>query len=254
MKMNILVVDDEEAIRNMIRNFFGKDFSIYTAADAQEANSFLEKMDIHIVVSDYKMPGKDGLTFLIEAKKRRPGLVTVLMTGYADMTLIIRAMNEGEIHRFIAKPFKHFEFYNILVDCAKLASIIQGEKPSTDKKNKLVLVAHDSRITLSTLRLILMPTYQNLSTSNGLEALSLLSTHPVDAAVLGVGLEYMDGCTITTYLKKELNTKIPVIIWSSDIHGPYEDYIRQCGADFWVDDRNPGAANLLKDFLAERLA
>ena len=60
-----------------------------------------------MIVSDYKMPGGDGLALLIEVKKRHPGVIRVLMTAYADMHSVIRAMNEGEIHR----PLVHSRIY-----------------------------------------------------------------------------------------------------------------------------------------------
>ena len=101
-------------------------------------------------------------------------------------------MNEGEIHRFISKPYKSFEFRRILSDCQAMARIV--EHRTSEPQGKTVLVAHESVISLSTLRLLLTPAYQVLATSNGIEALNLLATRRIDAVVLGVGLEQLDGC------------------------------------------------------------
>ena len=78
-----------------------------------------------MIVTDFKMPGMDGLALLIEVKRRHPAVIRVLMTAYADMQLVIRAMNEGEIHRFISKPYKSFEFRRILEECEAMARIVE---------------------------------------------------------------------------------------------------------------------------------
>jgi hypothetical protein len=63
----------------------------------------------------------------------------------------------------------------------------------------------------------------------------------------------MDGCTITSYLKKEKKASFPVIVWSRGISGPLEDHLRECGADFWVDENNPEASNILREYLKGQL-
>jgi CheY-like chemotaxis protein len=198
------------------------------------------------------MPKMDGLTFLIEVKRRHPACARVLMTAYADMQLVVRAMTEGEIHRFLSKPYKAIEFRKILEEAMALARIV--EQRERQPQGRTVLVAHDSQITQATLRLLLTPAYQVLATGNGIEALTLLSTRKIDALVIGIGLELLDGCAITTYLKKEKRSAIPIAIWSSGVAGPYGEYLRECGADLVVDDQAPGGPELLLQYLRKVLA
>jgi CheY-like chemotaxis protein len=251
-KGSILVVDDEPVILSTVSELFGQEYTIYLAAGAEEALAILDRERVHVVVSDYKMPGMDGISLLIEVKQRHPGVVRVLMTGYADMQLVIRAMNEGEIHRFLSKPYKSFEFRRILEEAVGLSRIV--ERRADNPQGRTVLVAHDSTICQATLRLLLTPAYQVLSTANGIEALGILSTRKVDALVLGVGLELIDGCTIASYLKKEKQSAVPLVIWGSGVHGPYEEYLRECGADLVLDGNDAESAARLQQFLRKRLA
>jgi DNA-binding NtrC family response regulator len=249
----VLIVDDEPAILRSLKALFDRDHHIITAASASEAMEIMRSQTVHVLVSDYKMPGGDGLSLLIEVKKKFPGTIRVLMTAFADMNLVVRALNEGEIHRFISKPYMSFEFRSMLKDCIRLSGILSDEDRSADTE-QLVLLAHDSKISLSTLQIILGSSYRTLTTSSGPDLLDHVSKNDVSALVLGVGLEMLDGCTITSYLKKERKVGFPVIVWSRDISGPFEGYLRDCGADFWIDEGNPAASQLLRDYLRDNIS
>lgn len=249
----VLLVDDDEAILANLVKLFGREYNLITATSAEEAARLLHREKVDIIISDYKMPGRNGLSFLIDSKRTHPGVIRALMTAYADMNLVVRALNEGEIHRFISKPYKSFEFRAVLDDCMKLAKLAHEEE-CRPPREQLVLVAHDSQISLSTMQILLSPLYRVLTTSNGLDVLTLISGNPVDALVVGIGLEMMDGCTITAYLKKEKMVDFPIVIWSRDITGPLEDHLRDCGADFWIDENTPEASNRLRDYLRDQLS
>lgn len=248
----ILIVDDEETILSCHRDMFGATHAIFTARSAREALAVLERQRVDVVVSDYKMPGGDGISLLIEVKKRYPGVIRALMTAYADMQLVIRALNEGEIHRFIAKPFNYQEFSRILKECVDLSRIVEHQE--SRPKGRSVLVAHDSKISQSALKLLLTPAYQVIGTSSGIEALNLLSTRKIDAVVLGVGLEQLDGCSIASYLKKEKRSPAPLIFWARDIDGPYKEYLLGCGADIVLDENDPDSSQRLQLFLKKKLS
>ena len=252
-KKTVLVVDDEETILRNTQKLFGKDYTLLMAHSAEEALSILGRKPVSVIISDYKMTGQDGLSFLIEAKELYPHTIRALMTAYADMNLVVRAMNEGEIHRFISKPFKYFEFRSILDECLRLSGLAPERDPSS-VDGPLVLIGHDSQITLSTLRIILSADYQILSTSNGLDILGIVSEKPVAALVVGVGLEMLDGCTISSYLKKGKGASFPVIFWTKDISEPFQDYLKECGADAYVDESHPDASNQLREYLKKHIS
>ena len=247
-----LSVDDEEIILSCLQEMFAGDYTLFTAPDALTALAVLGRERIDVIVSDYKMPGMDGLWLLVEVKKRHPDVIRVLMTAYADMQLVIRAMNEGEIHRFISKPYKSFEFRRILEECAAMARIL-GHR-SDEPRGRTVLVAHESASSQVALRLLLTPAYRVLATANGIEALNLLATRQVDAVVLGVGLEHIDGCSIADYLKKEKKTTVPLVFWANGISGAYEEYLRECGADLVLEQNSQDSLTRLQQFLKKRFS
>lgn len=248
----VLVVDDEPAILASLVQMFGEEYVLRTAGDPGAALKLLAREPAHVVISDYKMPGMDGISFLVEVKRRHPEVVRVLMTAFADMSLVIRAMNEGEIHRFLSKPYKSFEFRRILDEALELARLVGRRDQSP--RGRTVLVAHDSQITQASLRLLLTPAYQVLTTASGIEALAILASRRIDGLVTGVGLEMLDGCSIVSYLKREKRSPMPLAIWGSGVSGPYAEYLRECGADLVLDDADPAAAERLQQFLNRRLA
>jgi PleD family two-component response regulator len=146
-----------------------------------------------------------------------------------------------------------FEFRAMLRDCLILSGI-QSEERKGANVEQLVILAHDSKISLSTMQIIIGASYRTLSTSSGPDLLDYVSKNDVGALVLGVRLEMLDGCTITSYLKKEKKVDFPIIIWSRDISGPFEGYLRDCGADCWIDESNPAASQLLRDYLRDHVS
>jgi len=251
-KLRILIVDDEPALLAGLGGLFGEIHCLFTAMNADTALQILAReREIGVIVTDYKMPGMDGLSLLVKVKTLYPHIVRVLMTAYADMNLVVRALNEGEIHRFIAKPYRALEFGRILEDCRDLAAIAASH--ATTGGGKTILVAHDSAAAQAVLRMLLTSAYEVLSTNNGVEAINILAHRPVDAIVLGIGLALLDGCTIASYLKQEQHATTPIIFWSSEVSEPAERYLEECGADLVLDHRDPDSLTKLKQFLARKL-
>jgi len=102
----LLIVDDDEHVRRALRRVLRR--ARCRILDAPEAQSALEIMTaepVHVVVSDYRMPGMSGVEFLRIVKERWPKVQRVLLTGQADSTAIEEAVNQSEIFRFIWKPW-----------------------------------------------------------------------------------------------------------------------------------------------------
>ena len=104
---NMLLVDDEENIlRSLKRLLRREDYSITMANSAEEGiEKLASKGEFHLIISDYRMPGKNGVEFLKEAKKKHPDSIRMILSGYADVAAIISAINEGQIYKFITKPW-----------------------------------------------------------------------------------------------------------------------------------------------------
>jgi response regulator RpfG family c-di-GMP phosphodiesterase len=106
MTSKILFVDDEPSILSSLRRLFRPHgYHIFIAESGAAGLEILEKEAIDLVVSDMRMPEMDGAHFLEQVRQRWPHVVRLLLTGYADVTSTIAAINCGEIYRYIAKPW-----------------------------------------------------------------------------------------------------------------------------------------------------
>ncbi len=105
--IKILCVDDEKnVLRALKRLFLDCDYEIITAASGSEGLETLKNIDtVQIVISDYRMPQMNGVDFLQEVYRNWPDTVRIVLSGFADMSAIVDAINEGHIYQFIQKPW-----------------------------------------------------------------------------------------------------------------------------------------------------
>ena len=102
----ILIVDDEENILNSLKRLFRKEpYEILTAIDGEEGLKILDDHQVDLIVSDLKMPQMNGVEFLKRAKEKNPVPLRIMLTGHADLKSIIDAIDQGEIYRFLLKPW-----------------------------------------------------------------------------------------------------------------------------------------------------
>ena len=107
-KHRLLLVDDEESITKALTRMFRREgYEIYTASSGQKGLEVLkeDKKPFSLIISDQRMPGMTGAQFLEKAKKIFPNAMRILLTGYSDMDAIVDAINKGEIHRYLTKPW-----------------------------------------------------------------------------------------------------------------------------------------------------
>jgi two-component system, probable response regulator PhcQ len=104
-KSKLLLVDDEPNLTSaLVRSLDRTQFQIFTADSAQQGLMILAGNDIDVVVSDERMPGMTGSQFLSEVRKQWPNTIRMILSGQADLEAAVRAINEGEVYRFLLKP------------------------------------------------------------------------------------------------------------------------------------------------------
>ena len=115
-KKKVMLVDDEEVVlESFKRGLKGEGYEIITAVNSNDAFNKLNAFpDIKVIVSDIKMPGMDGMEFLKMIKREYPYIIRIVLTGYADVDNAIAAVNEGQVYRFITKPWDIMEVRIIL--------------------------------------------------------------------------------------------------------------------------------------------
>lgn len=112
---SLLLVDDEPSILSALRRLFRpQGYRIFTAESGAAGLAILEQETIDLVISDMRMPEMDGATFLKAVRQRWPRAMRILLTGYADITSTVSAINEGEIYRYIAKPWDDTEMLTVV--------------------------------------------------------------------------------------------------------------------------------------------
>jgi response regulator RpfG family c-di-GMP phosphodiesterase len=102
----ILCVDDEQNILSSLRRLFrAHGYQVLLAEGAAAGLKVLETEPVDLVISDMRMPEMDGAHFLEQVRNRWPDTVRLMLTGHADIQSILEAINRGEIHRYITKPW-----------------------------------------------------------------------------------------------------------------------------------------------------
>lgn len=108
LKHTLLFVDDEPSIIKALKRLFRREgYRILTADSGQDGLDVLKASEytVSLIISDQRMPGMNGAQFLEKAKSLYPNAIRFLLTGYSDMEAVIAAVNKGEIHRYLTKPW-----------------------------------------------------------------------------------------------------------------------------------------------------
>jgi FixJ family two-component response regulator len=106
-RSRILVVDDEEAILETMTYTFEDDYQVLTATSASQGLELLEADGrVAVVISDQRMPEMTGVEFLAKVFEMDPTTTRIILTGFADMDAIIRAINNGHVYAYITKPWE----------------------------------------------------------------------------------------------------------------------------------------------------
>ncbi|MBN1803896.1 MAG: response regulator [Sedimentisphaerales bacterium] len=105
-KRTVLFVDDEEKILTSLkRGLLDEPYNTLFANSGKEALQILEKKQVHVIVTDMRMPEMGGLELLKTVKEKYPAIVRMVLSGYTQVSTVLTAINQGEIFRFITKPW-----------------------------------------------------------------------------------------------------------------------------------------------------
>jgi len=118
-KRPILVVDDEPEMLYSLKNLLRREFEVYTAKSGEEGMKILQEHEIHLVMTDQRMPQMSGVELLHRMKSEFPGAMRLIFTGYADIKTVIDAINHGNVFRYITKPWDPEDLLKSLRDAGK---------------------------------------------------------------------------------------------------------------------------------------
>ncbi len=105
---SLLIVDDERSnLQKLRRTFFG-DFQVYESYSGAEALELLRRQSMDVIITDQKMPGMSGVEMLSQSLRWSPNALRIILTGYTEVDYLMDAINQGQVHRYITKPWEPF--------------------------------------------------------------------------------------------------------------------------------------------------
>lgn len=139
----IMLVDDEENILKALRRLLVATPCIYdgveykvkveTFTSPDEALAFARHNAVDLVLSDYRMPGRDGVQFLKEFKDIQPNAARLILSGYADLNALMGAINEAQIYRFLSKPWNDYELVSSVAQALAYRNLMLENQHLADK-------------------------------------------------------------------------------------------------------------------------
>lgn len=105
-KYCLLIVDDEPNVCDSVHDLLRREFRVLKAHSAEEGYRIMQEEEVHIVMSDQRMPQISGIELLTKVKSRYPQAIRMLFTGFADLESIVAAINQGHVFQFLKKPWQ----------------------------------------------------------------------------------------------------------------------------------------------------
>ncbi|MGC4234367.1 MAG: response regulator [Niabella sp.] len=130
---NILYIDDEIHNLNSFRAVFRRSYNIFTALSADEGRKILKENDIHLIITDQRMPEITGIEFLESIIKDHPHVPRILLTGYTDINAVIDAINKGSVYKYVQKPWSEEELRTTIEEALKLYTSSKNKEELTEK-------------------------------------------------------------------------------------------------------------------------
>lgn len=115
----LLIVDDEPDVLDSLRHLFHRRYRVLTAQTGADGLEKLAREEVHVILSDQRMPGMTGDQFLKSARQTHPDTIRLLFTGYAEIQTVISAVNQGGIFRYIHKPWEPEELEAVVAQAVE---------------------------------------------------------------------------------------------------------------------------------------
>jgi signal transduction histidine kinase len=121
---NLLIIDDEPEILKALTRQFRHKYNVFSTTNAEEGFSIMEKENIQVVLSDQRMPGMTGVDFFSRIKTKYPDALKLILTGYSDIEAVIGAINDGQVFRYVTKPWNPDELETIIKEAFEKFELI----------------------------------------------------------------------------------------------------------------------------------
>ena len=219
----VLCVDDEPNILRSLQWLLQKEFEVHTATSGQDGLALIEKHDFDAVISDQRMPGMMGSEFLREVRVHSPRTMRMLLTGYSDLSAIVRSVNEGEVFRFIHKPWKFNELLQVVGEAVQLAQSTGQEVPAQGTKKSVseddcpdsILVVDDDPNSVERLLMDAGHKTRVHCANNIADAVSIFDSEDIGIILSDTKVASVDTTRMLKVIK-ERHPEIVTVVYTSD--------------------------------------
>src|SRR5262245_54045720 len=227
----ILLLDDEERILNALSALFRYKYQVFTATDGEKAIAILKQCHVHVVISDQRMPEMTGIEFLRAAKEVSPNTVRILLTGFSDLSAIIDSVNDGEVYRFLNKPWGNQEIQAVVADAVAIGVALEGEAPRPPVNSRAqaatpanetpvstqpaIVIMHERQEAFEQVRPLLANAHPVLYAKSVEACIDSLRTHNVAVIVSDIKLRNDDTTELLKLLKHEHPQILTIVLADS---------------------------------------
>ncbi len=224
-KPKILLVDDEERILRSLSMLLRTQYQIFATSDGHEALRILQQEKIHVIISDQRMPIMTGTELLSKAKEIAPDTIRILLTGYSDADAALDALNDGEIFRYINKPWGPKELRDTIAQAAYIAGKLEAlpiepllqhvpllHQEIVTSQGLVCLVLDRDESTYLVVKEILGTSHEVVWSQDVSSALSILTSRSVAIMVTELSLGDVDLSTMIKTLKQEHPELLTIIL------------------------------------------
>jgi serine/threonine-protein kinase len=213
----LLLVDDEERVLRSLAMLFRGQYRLLTTTDPQTALSMISREAVHVIVSDQRMPLMRGSDLLGEVKRRSPATMRILLTGFSELDAIVASVNEGEIFRYVNKPWRAEHLLKTVEQAASIAVQMfeDNQKSSVVAPDAVavgtattILVIDDSAAVFNVVREIVGPNQPICHAQSLDQACAMLEREPVGVVIS----ELVVGRESLTAMLKMLKSQHPEVV------------------------------------------
>jgi len=209
----LLLIDDEERILRSLSLLLRDRYRISATTEPEAALALVAAEPVHVIVCDQKMPKMLGAELLRQVRQRSPNTMRILLTGYSELDAIISSVNEGEIFRYITKPWNSQTLRETVEQAAQIAIGLFAENaaPATAPAPPLVapagaaavLVIDDDGATFEAVRRAVGPSQAVYWAQRLAQAFELLDRHPIGVIVAELLVDSAQTATALKLLKAQ---------------------------------------------------
>lgn len=218
VKPRVLLVDDEERILRSLGLLLRMQYQVFATSDGYEALDILKREKIHVLISDQRMPIMSGSELLRQARDIAPDTIRILLTGYADADAALASVNEGEIFRYITKPWGPMELRDTIAQAAEIALGLEQSAPAPASVGGMVtegltcLVLDQDESTYTAVRDILGDGHEVVWARTIQQALQVMATQAVAILVTELSLGNEDLSAMIKTLKQTHPETLTIIL------------------------------------------